>query len=53
VQRLCIIAYSDRGLERVREREKTSKSRGYYATLIREQHDVRKPIEIKYFKCDC
>jgi len=36
-----------------REREKTSKSRGDYATLIREQHDVSKPIEIKYFKFDC
>jgi hypothetical protein len=40
-----------RGLERVRERERqTSKSRGDYATLMWEQHDVSKPIEIKYFK---
>ena len=39
--------------EREREREKTSKSRGHYAAMIREQHDVSKPIEIKYFKFDC
>jgi len=39
--------------EREREREKTSKSRGDYATMIREQHDVYKPIETKYFKFDC
>jgi hypothetical protein len=59
VERLCIVAYSDRGLERVRgrqrerEREKTSKSRRDYATMIWEQHDISKPIEIKYFKSDC
>jgi len=39
--------------ERVTEREKLSKSRGNYATMIREQYDVSKPIEIKYFKFDC
>ena len=36
-----------------REREKTSKSRGDYASMIREQYDVSKPTEIKYFKFDC
>ena len=51
MQRFCIVAYRDRELERVRE--KTSKSRGDYATMIREQHDVSKPIEIKYFKFYC
>jgi hypothetical protein len=39
--------------EREREREKTSKSRGDYATMIGEQHDVSKPIEIKYLKFNC
>jgi hypothetical protein len=55
VKRLSMVAYRDRGLERVteREREKTSKSRGDYATMIREQHDVSKPTEIKYLKFDC
>jgi hypothetical protein len=42
VQRLCIVAYRDRGLERVRERvrglerEMISKSRGDYTTIIRD-----------------
>jgi hypothetical protein len=49
VLRLCIAAYRDRGLER----EKTSKLRGDYTNMIREQHDVSKPKEIKYFKSDC
>jgi hypothetical protein len=39
--------------DRERAREKTSKSRGDYVTLIREQHDLSKPIEIKYFRFDC
>jgi len=39
--------------EREREREETSKSRGEYATMIREQHDISKAIETKYFKFDC
>ena len=39
--------------ETEREREKPSKSRGDYATMIREQHDISKPIETKYFKFDC
>jgi hypothetical protein len=36
--------------ERVRERErdKTSKTRGYYATRIRERRYVSEPIETKY-----
>jgi len=36
-----------------RETEKPSKSWGDYATVTREQHDVSKPIEMKYFKFDC
>jgi len=36
--------------ERGREREKTSKTRGDYASAIREQCYVREPIETKYFK---
>ena len=43
----------ERERERERGREKTSKSRGDYASMIRAQHDVSKPIEIKYFKFDC
>jgi hypothetical protein len=39
VQRFCIVAYRDRGLESDRDRE-ISKSRGDYATMIREQHDL-------------
>jgi hypothetical protein len=38
---------------REREREKTSKSRGDYDTMIREQHEVSKLVEIKYFKFYC
>jgi hypothetical protein len=53
VQWLCIVAYRDRGLERERVTEKTSKSRGDYASMIREQHGVSKPTEIKYFKFYC
>ena len=36
--------------ERQREREKTSKTRGDYASTIREQRYVSEPIETKYFK---
>ena len=50
MQRLCIAVYRDRNLERVRERERIPVS---HATMIREQHDVSKPVEIKYFKFDC
>jgi len=32
------------------EREKTSKTRGDYASTIREQRYVSEPIETKYFK---
>jgi hypothetical protein len=55
VQRLCIVAYVGRGLERVRgrAREKRSKSRGDYSAMIVEQHNISKPIEIKYFEVDC
>jgi hypothetical protein len=52
VRRFCIAAYRDRGRESDREREKTSKSRGDYASMIWEQRDISKPIEIKYFKFD-
>ena len=51
-------AYRVRVSDRERDRspvsqEKSSKSRGDYATKIREQHDGSKPIETKYFKFDC
>jgi len=37
VYQICIAAYRDRRLEREREREKASKTRGDYATAIQEQ----------------
>jgi hypothetical protein len=37
----------------VTETEKTSKSRGDYASTIRDQHDVNKPTETKFFELDC
>jgi len=57
----CVTAlYSSLRGQRVREsergdrvREKTSKSRGDYGTMIRKQRDVSKPTEAKYFKFDC
>ena len=36
-----------------REREKTSKTRGDYASAIREQSYVSEPIERKYSNFDC
>ena len=36
--------------ERDRGRQKTSKTRGDYASAIREQRYVSEPIETKYFK---
>jgi len=39
--------------EREREREKTSKTRGDYASVIREQCYVSQPIERKYSNFDC
>jgi hypothetical protein len=47
-----IAVYRDRESERVteREREKTSKTRGDYASMIREQHYVVEPIGTKYLK---
>jgi hypothetical protein len=50
-EQIGIAAYSDRECERVtereREREKTSKTRGDYASTIREQRDVSEPIKGK------
>jgi len=40
----------DREGEREIERWKTSKSRGDYASAIREQRYVSEPIDTKYFK---
>jgi hypothetical protein len=48
-----MVTERERGGGRGGEREKTSKSRRDYATMIRELHDVGKPIETKYFKFDC
>jgi hypothetical protein len=54
-----IAAYRDTGIERVRgererererERKKTSKTRGDYASTIREQRYVSEPIETRVFK---
>jgi len=42
---------TERGKER--EREKTSKTRGDYASAIQEQRDVSEPIETKYSNFDC
>jgi len=36
-----------------REREKTSKTRGDYASVIQEQHYVCEPIETKHSNSDC
>ena len=33
-----------------KERQKTSKTWGDYVSMIREQHYVSEPIEMKYFK---
>jgi len=33
-----------------RQKEKTSKSRGEYASMIREEHYVSESKETKYFK---
>ena len=41
----------DRQRERERERERpVSKTRGDYASAIREQRFISEPIETKYFK---
>jgi len=37
----------------MREREKSSKTRGDYASTIWEQHYVSEPIETKYLNFDC
>ena len=37
-------------MEAEREREKTSMTRGDYASAIREERYVSEPIETKYFK---
>ena len=39
--------------ERMIEREKTSKTRGDYASAIREERYVSEPIETKYSNFDC
>ena len=39
--------------ERETEREKASKTRGDYASAIREQRYVSEPIETKYSNYDC
>jgi hypothetical protein len=55
-EQIGITAYRDRGMEKVRERErergreKTSKTRGDYASTIPEQRYVSEPIETKYLK---
>ena len=41
-----------RGWQREREREKTSKIEGDYASAIREQRYVSEPIETKYSNFD-
>jgi len=33
-----------------KERKKTGKTRGDYASVIREKHYISEPIETKYFK---